>query len=478
MNLSMWILLDWLKKYNPKSNIISGKQTLKNVRVLSSSNHLKSSTVYITLEKYNSYEKIIIINNKDMIYINNSNIDDIFNDILEAFEYYSNWYFNIKSSISNGFPLENIIHSSENIFKNTLLICDYTYEVTFISSYDSISFSNELGEYILKNKSLPLNIIVKINSKLKDLSNHYHSYLLKFEDFPKKSLYKNLIYEENHIGWIVYIEDKHKITKGIMQLCDILGDLIVYWFSVNKNSGYLKTETDMFKDIIENNESSNHLLNKLTIMDWKPNDVKYLIKINCLEDNFDIIKPLYRLLKESYPNCFITTYNVSIIIIINSNKNKIHIFLNELKPWLIRTNSFCGVSYPFENISSLRDQYYNSNIAIEYGNKENGAINHCQDHALNLIFNILKSNTQINITHPALDLLIFYDKKNNSQLYNTLNEYLINERNHNYTAIKLSIHRNSLSYRLKRIKELINLDLDDPNIRMHLLLSYKIKELK
>lgn len=478
MNLSMWILLDWLKKYNPKSNIISGKQTLKNVRILSSSSYLKSSTVYITLEKYNSYEKVIIINNKDMIYINNSNIDDIFNDILEAFEYYSNWYFNIKSSISNGFTLKNIINCSKDILKNTLLICDYTYEVTFISSYDSISFSNELGEYILKNKSLPLDIILKINSKLKDSINQYNSYLLKFEDFPKRSLYKNLIYEENHIGWIVYIEDKHKITKGIMQLCDILGDLIVYWFSVNKNSGYLKTETDMFKDIIENDESSNHLLNKLTILGWKSTDIKYLIKINCLEDNFDIIKPLYRLLKESYPNCFITIYNTSIIIIINSNQNKIHIFLSELKPWLIKTNSICGVSYPFDDILLLKDQYYNSSIAIEYGNKEKGSINHCQDYTLNLIFNMLKNNTQINITHPSLDSLKFYDKKNNSQLYDTLKEYLINERNHSYTAIKLSIHRNSLSYRLSRIQELINLDLDNPNVRMHLLLSYKINDLK
>ncbi|NCC69654.1 MAG: PucR family transcriptional regulator, partial [Clostridia bacterium] len=42
------------------------------------------------------------------------------------------------------------------------------------------------------------------------------------------------------------------------------------------------------------------------------------------------------------------------------------------------------------------------------------------------------------------------------------------------TAEKLFIHRNSMMYRLDRIKELGKIDLMDPEIRFLLRMSYKI----
>ncbi|WP_456298190.1 helix-turn-helix domain-containing protein [Blautia producta] len=38
------------------------------------------------------------------------------------------------------------------------------------------------------------------------------------------------------------------------------------------------------------------------------------------------------------------------------------------------------------------------------------------------------------------------------------------------------IHRNSLLYRLKRIEELTGIDLDNEEIRLHLMLSYLLEE--
>ena len=43
------------------------------------------------------------------------------------------------------------------------------------------------------------------------------------------------------------------------------------------------------------------------------------------------------------------------------------------------------------------------------------------------------------------------------------------------TARSLFIHRNSMIYRLQRIRELLQTDLDDPRMRSYLLLSYHIE---
>lgn len=480
MKLSMWILLDWLKDYNPKYNIISGKKILQNARILSDNSNFKSSNVYIGLgDDYidDYYGKIIIVNEEDIIYIDGNDLDFIFNEILDAFDFYNTWYSKTKDDILNGYSLEDIINNCNNILNDTILICDSAYRITLISSSKYVSFDNPIWQYLLANKSLPLDIIIKINSKINNLNYQYSSYMFSMDEFPCPCICKNLLYENNHIGWLVYIEDKTKFTNSTLQLCDTLGDLIIEWFPFNKNSSLLKSEVNIFKDIIDENDEPSHLINSLNIIDWKEDDTKVLININSIENNFDIIKPLYRYLKESYIDSFITTYNNSIIFLVNLNKKRIDILLEELKPWLIRCNSYCGVSYPFKALYLLRDSYYNSNIAIQYGKKESGYINYCENHALDLILNIIKNNLNTDIAHPSLYILRDYDEKNNSELYKTLREYLINERNHNNTSHKLSIHRNTLSYRLKRINDLINVDLNNPDIRIHLLISYNLIDL-
>ena len=50
MKLSMWILADWLKKYNPQINIKDGRRTLRNVRLLSENVKMESMDVYMWTE--------------------------------------------------------------------------------------------------------------------------------------------------------------------------------------------------------------------------------------------------------------------------------------------------------------------------------------------------------------------------------------------------------------------------------------------
>ena len=63
-----------------------------------------------------------------------------------------------------------------------------------------------------------------------------------------------------------------------------------------------------------------------------------------------------------------------------------------------------------------------------------------------------------------------------SNLY-LLRTYLIHERNISQTAKLLYMHRNSVIYRISRIRELLNVDLDNPDIRLLLLISFKVLEL-
>ena len=50
------------------------------------------------------------------------------------------------------------------------------------------------------------------------------------------------------------------------------------------------------------------------------------------------------------------------------------------------------------------------------------------------------------------------------------------ERGANRTAAALSIHKNTLFYRLHKLEEMLTADLEDPLTRLHLQLSFRILE--
>jgi len=76
--------------------------------------------------------------------------------------------------------------------------------------------------------------------------------------------------------------------------------------------------------------------------------------------------------------------------------------------------------------------------------------------------------------HPALSLLSRYDHANGTDLYRTLEVYLACGCSIKETAQKLFIHRNSLNYRLERIRDLTQADLADSNTQFLLEMSYRI----
>lgn len=76
------------------------------------------------------------------------------------------------------------------------------------------------------------------------------------------------------------------------------------------------------------------------------------------------------------------------------------------------------------------------------------------------------------LLHPALQILLQYDRKNTTELYKTLCAFLDNEKNYLETAKALHVHRNTLKYRLGRIAELTGISLDNEQELKYLRLSF------
>lgn len=93
-----------------------------------------------------------------------------------------------------------------------------------------------------------------------------------------------------------------------------------------------------------------------------------------------------------------------------------------------------------------------------------------------LLFSIDDEKSLRRFYKTYLGKLIDYDSVNNTQLCYTLDVYLSNNGNANATAEALYIHRNTLRYRLDKIRSLLDDDLENLSTTVNYIIAFKIKK--
>lgn len=91
---------------------------------------------------------------------------------------------------------------------------------------------------------------------------------------------------------------------------------------------------------------------------------------------------------------------------------------------------------------------------------------------------LLEKRTNDGYENHALKKLQEYDEKHNSDLVETLEVFLNKDNNVNEAAKALNVHTNTLNYRLKRISEIGEINLKDPNQKMTLYIDLKLEKFK
>ena len=140
---------------------------------------------------------------------------------------------------------------------------------------------------------------------------------------------------------------------------------------------------------------------------------------------------------------------------------------------------YAGISSPVDGLRELGFANEQASIALSraFRLRSERWVVPFSDCALEYMMGQLPASMPLpRLAAPELTLLKEHDAEKDTQYYETLRAYLLNERDIPRTSAALIIHRTTLLYRLKKIQELISLDLDDPWRRLYLLLSLWILE--
>lgn len=79
--------------------------------------------------------------------------------------------------------------------------------------------------------------------------------------------------------------------------------------------------------------------------------------------------------------------------------------------------------------------------------------------------------------HPALETLHIFDLTHDTQLFDTLYHYLQCGMRTKETSEAMFLHRNTLNYRLNKVRELTGLDFASSSVMFHLSCSFQINKL-
>src|SRR5690606_7248367 len=139
-----------------------------------------------------------------------------------------------------------------------------------------------------------------------------------------------------------------------------------------------------------------------------------------------------------------------------------------------------GISQPAKGLTAMREAYREAKDAMSIAN-ELGDLEQATFYGDLKLYQLLLALKDRNLEQmrqfyqSTLGPLVSHDDRKQGDLLRTLNGFFQANGNLAKAAQDLDVHRNTLVYRLERISELTELDLDDADNRLILHLALKIQ---
>lgn len=135
-----------------------------------------------------------------------------------------------------------------------------------------------------------------------------------------------------------------------------------------------------------------------------------------------------------------------------------------------------GIGGVCEELAGVPKSYQEARQALRIGKVLSGGnkVFHIDDLSFyRLLIDSVEQDELREFVTDAIGPLLQYDQEKSAKLVQTVEKYLELGGNQTLTAQALFIHRNTLSYRLNRAAEVLGVDLDNPEIRIKLLVALR-----
>lgn len=482
MKISMFILEHWLRKNSFKVEpfIRDGAAELQVVRITDNITMNGVAGVSVRDAKTGT---IIIANKEDFILVIDSAVEDVFNSVSAAFEYYNAWESALLRSVFEGCTLQDLLDIAQLAFSRPMLIQNSQYEIVAIT--DSYGIINPIWDIYKKKKEK--------NGKTVHLwltEGHFNSMservslqeptILSSHTNPGKFILANLFLQGIRVGHIVMYENSTLFYPGDLQLMKAFQAIIAFYIgskrSVLFQSSILDAYLNQNLDGIAVHGESVALKAVYSHMGWSGEDhflvVYFSLADEAVQEEYDWVQSEINLaVNEAYT--VLTSGGISVLCRLTdaSEYDEISRCLEGIRRQSIRS---WGMSQPFQGLQQLngygRIAREIAHVAEERGRR---SLN-IRDAGLELLMRDKPFREQLErLVHPEYLQLRRYDRENHTQLAETVFWYLYSNGNYSDTALRMESHRNTVYNRIAKAFELVDAGhLETASSRLLFQISY------
>lgn len=502
MRLSINILMDAIENYNPQNHIKDKEKSFSGVGIgpkniqglygdqiyvctlaeISNKQGRDTSICYIVVKK--SGQKVSEkLNLKNLIIVDfDGDVIDFFAYIQSIFSTIFTWCSNMDEYLIKKRSIQDLLALSETVIGNYITISDSSFAL--VAYTDGLECDDPLTSRLVINGYHDQDAIDKFN-KLKmpefwrDAVDIYESDARNLCTYP--IICKVVHYYNNYFSHIVMICNNKKPTEGLKDLFKLLVDHLMVCFE---------------RQWLDNNQMP-HIHDSLLISLTGPNNLSEEAARNrarnsglpfisnfrffriATEDASNImLQRIEREIMSYVPEAKVTLYKQSLMALLVQpprNKDKFPEIRESIDTILKRYHANCGISDEFNVLTDVKIANEQAKVALSCSKTDKAMLfNDCYPRFLLTSDPQNAMLAQSSIASKALKTISEYDEKHGTNNFELLYEYLKFDRKATETAQTMHMHRNNVIYRIGRICEQVNLDLDDANVRFRLLLAYEI----
>ncbi|WP_245823785.1 PucR family transcriptional regulator [Sporomusa malonica] len=407
-------------------------------------------------------------------------------------------HYRIRQVTNLRMDLPALLNQLAEYLQNPAILVDSVFQILAQGGTERFWPADELGELV---KSARLKIIQHKKNDL--MLEKVYQQVIIFNNQNIIVSVKLLLWGNQLLGYLLVFDVAGQLNE--LDLCQIsevgLSCLQVLISRKNTEEIEKKYKDHFLYDLLYNNfESENALIKRGRYWGWEfgkphrllivePDDFKQLLNKDQILEQLQSSTTAF--LKQHFRHVIISEMQDQIVVIIPGNddedkrikqhlKSLAKLLQNAMQEILPTVTFSVGIGKFYSSVVDLCRSYQEAKYALDLGRfiQEKGHITHFEDLGVIRLLSHVSLDQLDEYYKEHLGVIIEYDEKNNTNYLETLQIYFQQNGDLNLIAEKLFMHSNTLRYRLKKIEELLDADLQKMESRVSLSVACKIVKMR
>ena len=409
-------------------------------------------------------------------------LDRLFSHLVNELERYRSWHTMVGDLLVSDAPYQALVDATADFVPRPMYVADASWRMISRVDFEMGEISATWHYQMLHDGLYPHHIVEALNrtGDYHRISNLKHAALIDSEVYTLRILAKPIRHRGRLVGYYFMIDTWGDLGYCEVEIAEEFGTMIAPLMAARGAAeGHMAGFQDnfiihMLDGLLTSKIDVAHQLRSETR--WTVESDFRLVTVRFAPDEFENhllhMRAMGMLMGDFDSHAY--SYKNTALVIFHCAEQERDDFMEHLEHCAAALKRVLVVSNRFSDFSQLKS-YYEQNVRVhdmeDVPLVSEPRLITCDRVFRRLLATCCKGNLP---SCYGADMLYAYDRAHNTSYCETLLMYLVCERNAVATAAALFLHRNTLRNRLAKIDEIVSVDLDDRDERMHLLISLNV----